>query len=170
MATSRKGWTQMKIRFGWGPASFAVSLLALLLALGGAGYTLAVASASPTTVEQGGATVSHAPNASHRWHNLTLTSGWRYGGARSFHAAYYKDSQGIVHLRGSAADGTKGPVFTLPPGYRPSHSIRLPILAVGGSAGAMTIVPTGQAYLYDANGNRNVVNYSSFDGISFPVP
>ena len=152
----------MKIRFGWGPASFAVSLVALILALGGTGYAL--------TVGHSGATAAQAPSASHPWHNLTLTNGWRYGGASSFHAAYYKDAQGVVHLRGSADGGTQGAVFTLPPGDRPSHSIRLPILAVGGSAGAMTIVSTGQAYLYDANGNRNVVNYASFDGISFPVP
>ncbi len=43
-------------------------------------------------------------------------------------AGYAKDSNGIVHLRGGISDGTADtPAFRLPPGYRPSHVLYLPI-------------------------------------------
>ena len=32
------------------------------------------------------------------WDSLTLTGGWTYGGAGSYHAGYYKDPEGVVHL------------------------------------------------------------------------
>ena len=38
--------------------------------------------------------------------------------------AFYKDSMGIVHLRGLLCNGTKGSImFTLPAGYRPSATL-----------------------------------------------
>ena len=50
-------------------------------------------------------------------------------------AAFYKDSQGIVHLKGTLDGGTAGTTaFTLPVGYRPAKNSEF---AIGG-AGAAT--------------------------------
>jgi hypothetical protein len=48
--------------------------------------------------------------------------------------AFYKDQEGVVHLRGEAVNGAGSTViFELPPGYRPAnhHFIRVPV-ACGG--------------------------------------
>jgi len=58
------------------------------------------------------------------WRAVTFQNGWgNYGGAYGT-AAYYKDNNGIVHIRGLIAGGTIGGcVFTLPVGYRPAARI-----------------------------------------------
>jgi hypothetical protein len=51
--------------------------------------------------------------------------------------AFYKDHEGVVHLRGAAMSGTAlEPIFHLPPGFRPAGSsvIRVPV-ACSGPAG-----------------------------------
>lgn len=151
----------MKIRFGWGPASFAVSLLALTLSLGGTGYALTVASHSPAR--------QAAPAALPKWHNLTLLNGWHYGGSSSYHAAFYKDSGSVVHLRGSAS-GSNELVFRLPAGDRPAHTIWLPVYTNNATVGGLEIESNGSAFLFNGNGNGDVGAYSSFDGVSFRVP
>lgn len=89
---------------------------------------------------------------------------------------FYKDANGIVHLRGSAADGNPGnsslsdTVFILPRADRPSHTLWLSVYAYSGSAGGLEIMHNGRAFLIDSNSDNNVVPYTSFDGISFPVP
>ena len=151
----------MKNRFTWGPASFAVSLLALTLSLGGTGYALTVASQPPASHE--------ARAALPKWHNLTLLGFWHYGGSDSYHASFYKGSGGVVHLRGSAAGGTEL-VFRLPKGDRPSHTIWLPVFAHQASLGALSIIPNGEAFLFDNSNGANVHAFASFDGVSFRVP
>lgn len=148
----------MKLKLRWGPSAFAVSVAALVLSLGGTGYALTSAPSSAAAVK-------------HSWHNLNLTGGWKYGGFSSYHAGVYKDGSGIVHLRGSAAGGNSSDaVFTLPRADRPSHTVWLPVYGFNGSAGGLEIERNGHAFLFDANSNNNVKGYSSFDGISFPVP
>jgi hypothetical protein len=139
------------------------TLFAALVAVGSA------AMQPPTAVSQD---ASVAKGALPAWRNLTLTGGWVHGGFDSYRAGYYKDAQQVVHLRGSAMNGDPGQsVFRLPRGYRPSHTLWLPVYAFNGSAGGLEILPTGRAWLFDASGsNANVVGYSSFDGISFRVP
>jgi hypothetical protein len=146
----------MKLKLGWGPSAFAVSVAALILSLGGTGYALT----SP----------SSAATAKPAWHNLTLINGWHNGGFGSYAAAFYKDPNGIVHLRGSAAGGS-GAVFTLPRGDRPSHTLWLSIYAFDGSSGGLEITHSGRAFPFDNTGTDiDVKDYTSFDGVSFPVP
>ncbi len=59
------------------------------------------------------------------WHNLP-------GPAET--AAFFKDHDGIVHLKGFVVGGTKVPVFQLPPGYRPPTGkiMLLPASCTGG--------------------------------------
>jgi hypothetical protein len=44
------------------------------------------------------------------------------------------------------------------------------VYAYAGSSGALNILPTGQAFLFDNNGGANVTKFSSLDGITFRVP
>ena len=158
----------------WVRSAFAVSVAALLMSFGGAGYALSQASASPAAhnglsaaARTSAAGMAHLPG----WHGLTLSGGWRYGGFGSYHAAYYKDSGHVVHLRGSAASGsTTQAVFRLPPGARPSHTLWLAVYAFNGSSGGLEIRADGHAYLFDSNSGNNVRGYTSFDGVTFRVP
>ena len=62
------------------------------------------------------------------WHELgaagepVFLNTWRNSAGSAETVAFYKDHEGIVHLRGQAEKGdpTKPDVFTLPPGYRPA--------------------------------------------------
>lgn len=51
------------------------------------------------------------------WNTPTLLNS--YTAPRSI--GYFKDSLGIVHLRGTATGGSADTIFTLPVGYRPSQ-------------------------------------------------
>lgn len=55
------------------------------------------------------------------WITPTLLNDWVYYdyGPEYDNAGYYKDSMGIVHLRGLIKSGTSGDMFVLPVGYRP---------------------------------------------------
>jgi hypothetical protein len=76
----------------------------------------------------------------------------------------------VVHLRGSARIGTNGqPVFRLPASVRPSHVISVLIYASGGELGAMSILPSGQVGVFDQNGDSFVKDFTSFDGVSYPL-
>ncbi len=148
----------MKLKLGWGPSAFAVSVAALILSLGGTGYALTSAPSSAAATKPA-------------WHNLKLTGGWHNGGFGSYKAGVYRDGGGIVHLRGSASGGNSSDaVFTLPRADRPSHTLWLPVYAYNGSAGGLEIEHNGHAFLFDSNTDHNVSGYSSFDGISFPAP
>jgi hypothetical protein len=59
--------------------------------------------------------------------NATLSNGWSNYGLGFATAAYYKDKQGIVHLKGLVKNGT-GTIFTLPEGYRTLFSLRFNVL------------------------------------------
>ena len=157
---------------GWGRSAFAVSVAALVMSFGGAGYALSQASASPAA-HKAVASRTPAPAVAHlpAWHGLALTGGWTYGGFGSYHAAYYKDSGHVVHLRGSAASGsTSQAVFRLPRGARPSHTLWLLVYAFNGSSGGLEIRPDGHAFLFDDNSGNNVTGYTGFDGVTFRVP
>jgi len=60
--------------------------------------------------------------------------------------------------------------FRLPPSARPSRVLFLPIYAAGGSAGGLSIKPSGRAFLFDATGGGNVTKWASMDGVSFRAP
>ncbi|MBG9795288.1 hypothetical protein ABD76_23625 [Paenibacillus dendritiformis] len=68
---------------------------------------------------------SKAEKDSPPWITPTLLNGWVSWGERWTPPQYYKDDNGIVHLRGlvkgGVIDGGKA-MFVLPKGYRPSHS------------------------------------------------
>ncbi|WP_258296190.1 hypothetical protein [Paenibacillus peoriae] len=61
------------------------------------------------------------------WLAPTLLNGWSSiigGGGSTYAAGYYKDSSGVVHMRGwlnGGATAQATAIFKLPPGYRPSQ-------------------------------------------------
>ncbi len=75
--------------------------------------------------------------------------------------AYYKDQEGVVHLRGSLSESRGFVLFELPPGFRPSNGVELSfpvfcecvdsVLFVNGSEGKVV-----------TNGSK-----VSLDGITF---
>jgi hypothetical protein len=58
----------------------------------------------------------------------TFFSGWSNVGGSWMTAGYWKDSMGIVHIRGLVrmAPGTAGNIFTLPAGMKPSANTQFP--------------------------------------------
>ena len=59
---------------------------------------------------------------------------------------FYKDQEGVVHLKGTATSGASAPIFRLPPGYRPANGdfLRMPVACIGAGCpndvGALMIV------------------------------
>jgi hypothetical protein len=133
---------------------------------------IAIASAALVLSAAGGATaaaVSSRSPAAVTWHNLTMLNGWKTGAFTSFHLSYYLDPNGVVHLRGSARIGNiNGAVFQLPSGkgIRPSKILSMVVYTDTGPA-EMNIRPNGQAFLFNTGGS-NVLDFTSFDGVSFP--
>lgn len=72
-------------------------------------------------------------------------NGWaNFGGAFS-HAGFYKDSEGLVHLKGTlSGPGNGSTAFTLPAGYRPPEALFLPMAGGGPIAGNLIIGADGQ--------------------------
>jgi hypothetical protein len=99
------------------------------------------------------------------WIAPTLTNSWVNFGGSQTPAGYWKDSFGIVHLRGLIKSGTAGAAaFTLPSGYRPAHNWIFATIYNSGAdalahidlstAGAVTPTVTASVWL-------------SLDGLSF---
>lgn len=96
------------------------------------------------------------------WIAPTLINSWVNFGGVTNPAGYYKDSAGIVRLRGSIKSGTIGTVaFTLPVGYRPAFQ-ELYAVNSNNAFGAASISANGDV---TAQTGTNVV--FSIDGITF---
>jgi hypothetical protein len=106
------------------------------------------------------------------WDNVKLSLG-----AFPETVAFYRDQDGIVHLRGEAISGTEGtPIFALPPGFRPaSHRfIRVSAGCSGGAncpndvtsigiVGSGTAVPAAEGEVAPLSGVENIY----LDGVTF---
>lgn len=97
------------------------------------------------------------------WTNATYQNGWIDSSASYHGVGYYKDSHGVVHLRGVAKNGTNGTaIFTLPSGYRPGKGMIFPA-ASGSAFGYVDIATNGVVAATGSN------TWFSLDGISFKV-
>lgn len=92
-----------------------------------------------------------------------FTNSWvNYGGAFAT-AAYLRDRQGFVHLRGTVKSGTAASsIFTLPAGYRPAADRLFPIAAAL-AVHYVTVASTGTVTPSAGAGNAIV----ALDGIVF---
>lgn len=88
------------------------------------------------------------------WSAAALQNSWiDFGGAYGG-AAYMKDNEGVVHLRGLIKDGTTTAgtlLFTLPVGYRPP-AMEMIIVVTDGAFCALNIASNGQVSLALAAG------------------
>ena len=98
---------------------------------------------------------------------VTFTNGWAnyFSGTEYGPVGYYKDSMGIVHLRGLAASGTIGQnMFTLPAGFRPlAGTLIFTIISnANTSAARVDIRPDGTVVAVSGGNNWIVLSGISF--------
>jgi hypothetical protein len=74
-----------------------------------------------------------ADKAQEGWIAPTLLNSWVNYGAPFANAGYFKDTLGLVHLRGVMKDGSGlgTAIFNLPSGYRPSAQVNYPSVSNG---------------------------------------
>jgi len=83
---------------------------------------------------------------------LTLTNGWINYTPPMARAAV-RSISGIVHLRGAVMTEGSGVVpFTLPTGFRPAHTVYVPVALCGSSNGRLDIFPSGEVDVEAMNG------------------
>jgi hypothetical protein len=106
------------------------------------------------------------PYFENSWNNITLSPAFE-------HVGFYKDHEGIVHLKGSASGGTSFIIFHLPPGYRPaSGKATFQLTACDGGpcsatkVGTVVVVGSGMPE-EGAVGINPGATYVSFEGITF---
>jgi hypothetical protein len=83
------------------------------------------------------------------WTSVTFQNSWVDNGGGYAPAAYFKDKQGRVHVRGFVKSGTSANaiVFYLPAGYRPTEKRMFSTVTVTGTAVRMDVVGTdGKVY------------------------
>jgi hypothetical protein len=142
------------------PVALAVSMIALLFALGGGAYASARdvgrAPLAPTTLTE---------------HTLTLLNGWQSANSSSGTGKpRFAIAGGVVHLSGSltAPNPSSNEFAVLPPGDRPAHILYIPIYASQGVLGTLQVFPGGQMAVF-SNTHGSAAAFSSLAGISFPV-
>ncbi|PAD78019.1 hypothetical protein [Paenibacillus campinasensis] len=102
------------------------------------------------------------------WIAPTLLNGWENYGGSFTKAGYYKDSAGIVHLKGLIKFGTAVAgtlLFTLPEGYRPNAVMIFPVSSNNGSQNVLArldVTSTGSV-IFNSGGN----SWFSLDGVHF---
>jgi hypothetical protein len=82
---------------------------------------------------------------------------------------FFKDSQGIVHLRGNAYTRQKGqnPIFKLQTGYLPEWEYVYSVLAGHDGSRALVHVQTNGEVEFDLTGGGHTDHRICFDGIAF---
>ncbi len=103
--------------------------------------------------------------AQQAWQNAGFQNGWtNYGGSYN-HGGYFKDSMGIVHLRGLVKNGSVGnsyTIFTLPAGYRPAGRELLCVMTNSNASGRVDIETNGRVIPYSVNNG-----WVSLDSLTF---
>jgi hypothetical protein len=93
------------------------------------------------------------PEFENAWENYTAQPNFVTAG-------FYKDPWGIVHLKGMIDGGATETVFTLPPAYRPSKNLIVPIHRFSGFA---PLIVRADGTLAPLVGSGN----ASLDGVTF---
>jgi hypothetical protein len=122
-----------------------------------------------------------APEA---WHEVgtsgepSFENGWNNSGGSLETVAFYKDREGVVHLKGGATGSNNMAIFSLPAGYRPASGKQLRIAAVCNCTGTdsntptpdAVSLPTGNLTIYGTSGFLSIgpaASFVSLDGITF---
>jgi hypothetical protein len=104
-----------------------------------------------------------------QWKTATLTNSWVNAlGAPYPVPSFMIDSTGRVHLRGTISSGT-GPIMTLPEGYRPCVTWRIPTQS-NGAAALLSIDSAGVVDILSGSNTNLELGNLSFDMTSFVLP
>ncbi|NES77323.1 MULTISPECIES: hypothetical protein [Okeania] len=96
------------------------------------------------------------------WQTPTLQNGWVNYGSGYNSAGYFKDSLGIVHLKGLVRNGTANTIFTLPVGYRPAARELHSVATYNNTIGRVDIFSNGRVQRISGSSA-----WVSLDGITF---
>jgi hypothetical protein len=143
--------------------SFAVSVLALSVALSGG--TVWAASRAATPRASLTCVVIKSSGFENGWHNIAHAAGFRSARA-------CKDSLGFVHLDGVLTAGTAfTTAFRLPKGYRPAFNKAFSVAAgTGGPAlENIDVFATPSAAAGDVFLNGSATDAVALDGITYPA-
>lgn len=110
-----------------------------------------------------------APNVAYT--KLTLLNGW---GTYPFDAATpaVADISGIVHFKGAistSSSNTNNVAFILPPAFRPSKNVNVPVDMCDATGGELNIAPTGVTEVISGGASSNATCFTSLDGVSFAL-
>ena len=93
------------------------------------------------------------------WITPTLINGWASSSSYPT-VGYFKDTLGIVHLRGVLINGTASTVpFVLPAGYRPIATMKFGCSTNGISFASHSIIASGEQYPSSANIDLSSVHF-----------
>jgi tetrahydromethanopterin S-methyltransferase subunit B len=108
------------------------------------------------------------PMSNEAWHVVGaagepafLNSWTNYAGGYAT-AGFYKDSLGIVHLRGLVKSGTATTIFTLPVGYRPEYYVLFATSTDPNIYGRCDVLTTGAVVK-----SAGSTTWFSLDGLTF---
>lgn len=102
-------------------------------------------------------------NSEEAWIVPAFMNGWINFNTTHNPAGYFKDSLGIVHLRGLVKNGTNNTtIFTLPVGYRPSYQELQAVQTNPNTIGRVDILADGQVTVVSGSNG-----WVSLDGITF---
>jgi len=96
------------------------------------------------------------------WVAPTLLNSWANYGSPHNTAGYFRDKNGIVHLKGVVKDGAANAIFTLPTGYRPAAQELQPVQTSPNAIGRCDIKTDGTV-----EKNAGSTTWFSLDGITF---
>ena len=98
------------------------------------------------------------------WHAVTFMDGWQNYSSQYNPAGYFKDSVGMVHLRGLVKGGAVGnkTIFVLPVGYRPQKRELHVVCTNPNVSGRADITTDGRVVPLAGN-----AGWLSLDGITF---
>jgi hypothetical protein len=102
---------------------------------------------------------------------LTLLNGWTAYSADSATPAV-ADISGIVHFKGAistSSNSTNNVAFILPPAFRPSKYVNLPVDMCNATGGELNIAPTGVTQVISEGANSNATCFTSLDGVTFAL-
>ncbi len=97
------------------------------------------------------------------WQTPAFQNGWVNFSTSYNTAGYFKDSQGVVHLKGLVKSGKASTtIFTLPAGYRPAGRELHVVCTSPDVSGRVDVYTDGQVHM-----NAGSVSWISLDGITF---
>jgi len=102
---------------------------------------------------------------------LTLLNGW---GTYPFGSATpaVADIAGVVYFKGAistSSSSTNDVAFVLPPGFRPSKYVSVPVDMCDATMGELDIAPSGVTQVISAGANSDATCFTSLDGVSFAL-